>query len=599
MSRAKPPFFVWGLVAFVLLLILQGNPYTGIFLMALGGSAWCGLAVHAFLLGLLVEAALGKIPRFLMIVPLVAYGGYYVMYVKQGLEIDAKARQMQLSNSSIVGVHFDPTRHSLVLPHPQAELLVSYFGVPVAYEVVHRDLDPGGYLSYRLLDFGQCVRARRALMSLRGQTRSPGALDINPVRFEKGALNEVCVLRIPDKPSSQQIVVTTRGEDKAWQRERHIMEQFIDFSLNGEVVATYSKASVWRLPALPMFAIGCGLNGGNASWDCFADFFSTHQVIDEAPKSPNKALHDPPEAIVLGLRRSERTDYTDFKGDSRSSALIESIEAYPQRRKEELLAQFVEFVHDSGGDMTRNGVFVGYKGTSEPPQEMTAVFREQAEQLAPLRDAIVARFVQLTQAKTSHYEHWYRSLERALIELPRASYATMPDRELSQLLEVLALDAPRGNFWKLYRRTADAGPRTLNHYETYLSKGDSSLAALAICRIGEASEQTRAILRAAFTRHSQSDTNEGDIVIASAMFVALLRLGDPAAVDAYPTNLKRADVIGWYEAVRQGKGRTDIGPNNCQSWLTSEEQRNGSWLPPSLQAGVVYTGKAWVEAAKN
>jgi len=53
---------------------------------------------------------------------------------------------------------------------------------------------------------------------------------------------------------------------------------------------------------------------------------------------------------------------------------------------------------------------------------------------------------------------------------------------------------------------------------------------------------------------------------APRFFVTLLSLGDPAAVDDCPANFTRADVVGWYDAVRQKKGETDIGPNNCYGW---------------------------------
>jgi hypothetical protein len=126
---------------------------------------------------------------------------------------------------------------------------------------------------------------------------------------------------------------------------------------------------------------------------------------------------------------------------------------------------------------------------------------------------------------------------------------------------------------------------------------------LAICRIGEASDDARALLRKAFADSSKSDSADGDVIINSSIYVTLLKLRDPAAVDAYPTSFKREDVVGWYDAVRQGKGRTDVGPNNCDSWARSGS-RDARWirrLPSSLRPGLIYNSddKAWVEAAVN
>jgi len=150
MSRLKSSFSLWALVAFVALLALQWLPIPGAYLTFLGGALLCGLALHAFLLGLLVEAAAGKLPRFLIVIPLAAYGGYYFMYLKQGWEIGAKAAQMQAGNPLLVR-KFDPTVNSLVLPRDRAELVASHYDVPATYEA-NKNFKPQGYFSHRLLD---------------------------------------------------------------------------------------------------------------------------------------------------------------------------------------------------------------------------------------------------------------------------------------------------------------------------------------------------------------------------------------------------------------------------------------------------------------
>jgi len=134
MPRLTSLFSVWALIAFAVLGLLQLFPYTGVILMVLGGALWCGLAVQAFLIGLGVEAALGRVPRFLLVVPLAAYAGYYVMYLQQTREIHAKAEQLRASNPSLV-LPFDPTQHSLVLPQMHAQLVAGHYDVPMTYEL--------------------------------------------------------------------------------------------------------------------------------------------------------------------------------------------------------------------------------------------------------------------------------------------------------------------------------------------------------------------------------------------------------------------------------------------------------------------------------
>jgi len=176
------------------------------------------------------------------------------------------------------------------------------------------------------------LRAQKAFMALNlvSLVREEGAIEggFRDLEFVKG----VCVLNFPETPPLPLIVVTERGDDEIWKRKHAIMEQFVDFSLHGEVFATYAKASVWRLPVLPILAIGCGLNDAKPSWDCFADFMRTHEVIDATPKGVDKALFDSPESIVLGLRKLTRADYAAFKGDSRWSDLIAHIADYPEEQ---------------------------------------------------------------------------------------------------------------------------------------------------------------------------------------------------------------------------------------------------------------------------
>lgn len=364
------------------------------------------------------------------------------------------------------------------------------------------------------------------------------------------------------------------------------------------------------LRRIPLFLMIVPLAAYSSYYVMYAKQSRSYEVIDGAPKSVDKALHDSPESIVLGLRKRVRSDYADFKGDGSSSALIERIAAYPQEQvefkteqKAELFAQFVEFVHDSGVETTGKGVFIDlvHQGKSAPPPEMEAAIVENTEQLVPLRDAIVARFIQLLQVKIGVNNKWFRLLDRSLVALPRDAYAAMPDQEVSQLLDALAQNRGWDYFRYLYVRMADAGPRTLSFYEGELSKMQdrtSSVLApvLAICRIGEASDQTRAILKAKFKQYSKSNPSDDEIIFGSTMFITLLRLGDPPIVDVYPTNSKREDVIGWYDAVRQGKGRTDIGPNNCHAWDKSGLRELHRW-PSSLRPGLGYKDRAWIEAA--
>jgi hypothetical protein len=395
------------------------------------------------------------------------------------------------------------------------------------------------------------------------------------VQVEDGAvitsyIKDVCLLNFPEKPPLQQIVVTRRGDDQVSRRERGILEQSIDFSLDGKVFATYLTASVWRLSPFPLLLIGCGLNSAAPSWDCFANFNRELEVIDTTPEDVNRAQYDLPESIVLGLRKYVPSDYVKFKGDSRWQTFIGQIDNYPQQQVEfdrshraDLFNQFAEFVREGVVETSGKGwsINVVYKGSIAPPPEMEAAVPAAPEKLIPLRDAIAARFVQLTRASIAMSNKWYRLLDKSLVALSREAYAGMPDDEVNQLLDALGSSRGWDYFRNLHLRVTDAGPRTLGFYERELMKSqnirptNSVAPELAICRLGQADESTREILRKEFIDTSQTDKFDDPVSHNSAVFVTLLRLGDAAVAQGAPANFQREDVVSWYDAVRQGKGR--------------------------------------------
>jgi hypothetical protein len=443
MSRISKSFSFWAFVAFISLFALQLSPFPGFYLMLFGGAMWCGLAVHAMLLGLVVEASLARVPRVLIIVPLAAYGGYYFMYLKQGREIALKAEQMQTTNPSFVR-KFDPSMNSLVVPYGRAEFLASHYDIPVTY-VANRLVKPEGYLSHRLLDADQCGRVRKAQATLREQKAVLAFNLISQVQFEEtgstSSLDNVCVLNFPEAPALAPLVVTQRGDYDPSERKRGIMEQFTDFSLAGKVFATYETAAVWRLPKLPFLAIGCFLNDMKSSWDCGADFARSYRDIDGTPKNVDEVSFDSPESIVLGLRKLSRSDYTTFKAEGTASNVVDHIEDYPAQQKRSeaeesarLFAQFTAFVRDRDVE--------SYKSQIVPPPEMQAAVLEKPERLIPLSDDLVARFIQLMQAEISIDNQWLQLLDKSLAALPNDTYVAMSDDKIRELLGLLEKKLP-------------------------------------------------------------------------------------------------------------------------------------------------------------
>jgi hypothetical protein len=442
MDRVGKSFSLWAFIAFLLLFLLQVFPFPGLYLMFIGGALLCGIALHAALLGIAVEALLGRLPRVLIIIPLAAYGGYYLIYWKQGRDIALEAERLQASNRAFVRT-LDFSVNSLVAPFGTAELLASRYEVPVAYDA-NSFIKPEGYISHRLLDAEQCSRVRDAQAQLREQRASPPTLLFKPVRLgsEGPVLKDVCVFNFPEAPPFDPIVVTYRNHTDDSEPRRGITEHFVDFSFAGHVFATYATASVWRLPRLPILVIGCFLNDKNPSWDCGAEFARRYEAVDSTPVGVDKAVYDIPESIVLGLRKRTASSYTNFKGDSRWSSVIDRVANYPAeqaRNKLEvsasLFSQFSQFVHDRDVEAS--------KEQTSPPSGMDSAILANPEQLVPLRDDLFSRLIELLKVDDGFIMNkWTPLLLKSLAALPRESFDATPDDKVIDILGLLEKRLP-------------------------------------------------------------------------------------------------------------------------------------------------------------
>jgi hypothetical protein len=118
-------------VALAALIVLQLPPLPGVILMMFGAAYFAGLLVHLLLASLFLEAAIGRIPRAFVVIPILAYGAYYVAYFQEGWRLQVAERAAQTDKPE-VALRFDPAAQSIVVSG--AEAFVSRYDVPVAYE---------------------------------------------------------------------------------------------------------------------------------------------------------------------------------------------------------------------------------------------------------------------------------------------------------------------------------------------------------------------------------------------------------------------------------------------------------------------------------
>src|SRR3984885_9116858 len=151
LRRYLSPFSSKVFVFLLLFLALGGLPLPGFYLIFLGGSLFAGLLVHLLLASLVVEALMGRIPRALILVPVLAYGGYYAAYFREGWQVAQVSERLRTANPGKI-YDFDPAANSLVMDRGQE--FVETHDVPAVYEP-NRNF-PEGYLSERLITRVQC-----------------------------------------------------------------------------------------------------------------------------------------------------------------------------------------------------------------------------------------------------------------------------------------------------------------------------------------------------------------------------------------------------------------------------------------------------------
>ncbi|MFZ0209210.1 MAG: hypothetical protein WAL59_24390, partial [Roseiarcus sp.] len=150
----------------------------------------------------------------------------------------------------------------------------------------------------------------------------------------------------------------------------------------------------------------------------------------------------------------------------------------------------------------------------------------------------------------------------------------------------------RDNHPLLYLRLADAGPKMYSLYrDQYLAQNATQrerlLAVVALCRIGQADSE---LISAIISEWAKLDSGElKDNNYQSALFVTLLKLGQESTVKSSGRPNSRT-LQGWYEAVLAGRGKTDVGPNNCMPMEWLEATNVPAFLSPSLK----WVNERWV-----
>jgi hypothetical protein len=521
---------IWLAIAWAALLVLEIQSTSGRFLDRYGADVMTGWLGQCVLLGIFIDAVRGALPREMISIPVLIYSGYYFVFWQQGIHIGRKSEELGRQNPGLI-LAFDPKLHSLLTD--DADLFAASYSIPVAYA---RDPSIIGdeYVSYRLLSRDKVNQYL---------SRNSGGAQILSVYIDDVLQPNVKEIRIPERPRLGVITATAHDEPGEGWKDWNIGVHTTSLSLDGRFLGTFNSGYARRLLTFPFFTVRCKSAPGSPARRCYAEFATELKGIESRPPSVNRTLYDSPVSIMLGLKRRSEDELAGSRGvDSDPSVR-------PAPGEDEAFEALRDVIDGRTPVMswTTGSLVVG-----------------NAARLAPFASGIAKRFVELTMAGSADLPEPHEQMEllaTGMAGLGPVEFGGVQD----QLADLVRKESIRKDFPLIYLRLAHVGPKLYSIYrDQFLDKGanttDKLLAALAICRIGQADSEVVDAMNSEWAKAGAGTAEDSNY--KAALFVSLLNLGQEANLNASARPGSRA-LQSWYDAVLSGQGKTKVGPNNC------------------------------------
>ena len=460
--------------------LLQAIPYTGVFLMIMLASLWSAPLINLAVVVAGVEALTGRLPRWLVLLPVCWFGLYAVAVWREEAGLVEAQAVVAERNAAAVPVVYDPGRHDIVFGDLGDGLFVARH---VDRLLLSHRLPEVYYTAGRLRERMSAARVATGPLCETLDARSGGAaVEVRKIHESTARHHnldsavQACIVSFAEEPA-REILRLGRREER--ERFRGLSVRMIVTSAeNGGEKAEIRGASASVLKWLPIPVLGCALNSGAPSWDCFAGFMRQRMVWFGTKLDEARALE-----MALDLSRAVSWVPSGARPGSVEEAgnallldrLAEADRRFDRRRDDQLEA----FLQDPG--------------TYKQKHRLLEQFKAQPEKLAPHAERLIAV---LETADAAARDRVDGATERA--SAVAALVARLPDREIERtggrLLELL--DGPRRRWWNqarpLMRRTALLGQAALPMLTRRLEahRGPERIswpvadAIIALCRIG-------------------------------------------------------------------------------------------------------------------
>lgn len=520
------------LAAAGLLFVLQLLPIPGIYLMMFGGAFWTGLLLTLGLLAMAVEALLRTIPRFLILIPLAAFGLYYGAFIWQRVEVASVESRLQSENPANAFT-FDPAVHDLVTSG--AGGFVREARIVAAFER-NGNFQPEGMLRTTALAPSDCARVRETIDRLPFDRASMSYA----TRRGKGD-PKACFIAMP-AIAGRQVVEVVSDEGERWKRLPRIRVLDHRLLVDGSEKAVYRSAYAWLLSPMPIIYIGCGLVSSAPAWKCGASPKLGIYNLKTAPEGIDRQRFPAPKNILLNIPVREEDDA--LYGDA--DAIVAELQDGERRLTESVFDALFTRMDEA---------------RYEPIRESAKIMDRFPERIAGHGAALAQALVNLSKdpdfgTARNGASARYGLLARALLMLPQEEFR-------AEAPLVASTFGPYG-YSVIPVRAAFPGVAYADRYAATFrrirkERGGARLepTVIALCRIGQPPEDVTAAVRELFVKGVPAEPYARE-----TFFLFLLRVGERAVAEAGLPPMG-APERQWYERVLAGEAESPLGPNNC------------------------------------
>jgi len=254
------------LVVALVVLALQAFPFTGIFLLVMGGPLWAGVLITLAMFGTVLEVAAGQASPGWLALPILYFGTYYLIVGWNRITIRRIAREIADYNAG-QSLSFDPARQDLLLVNgqPSADTLLNAYDLPRLFDEgqVHFIGTP------EACQLAQSTAARQSRVhsSFRPHTtaKRAGTGEQAPEPPPEGG-----IIIAPGEPERPVVSLSSHTHRR---RDDLLPLEVTDITLRDEASGAHCDLRIARAAPLAKFpfpVIGFALNSGGPCWQGMA-----------------------------------------------------------------------------------------------------------------------------------------------------------------------------------------------------------------------------------------------------------------------------------------------------------------------------------------